>query len=397
MGKLNRRHFISAFGSGLFGLGLSGRMRSSVRGGSLSGQETEIKVRKYNPLGKTGLKVADVSCGAISFFEPNVLRYAFDFGVNYFDTAEGYMNKQSETYIGQALSAVRKDVILTTKHNYSRVKPQELTKEHIITRMDESLRRLKTDYVDIALIHNVGDLEMLKRGELIPAYEQLQKEGKIRFKGFSTHNAPQTLKQALSMDFVDVVLIIYNHLPEQGQAIEPLIKQVHGKGIGVVAMKIFAGGKQGNLKSLVGGTTSYPQAAIRWVLSNSHVSCCIPTMSSYSHVEEYVAASGQPLNREDIGLIAEYRNQASSQYCRVGCEECHGACPEHVAINDVLRFNMYFEDYKMEKEAMRYYSEMDDRIKPLMCSACSGLCSAACPYGLEVRERLIRAHELLSV
>ncbi|MFC2158106.1 aldo/keto reductase [Acidobacteriota bacterium] len=397
MTKFNRRNFLGAFGSGLFGLGLNRKMiASETQPNFRSGQESELKIKKYNPLGKTGLKVSDVSCGAISFFEPNVLRYALDLGVNYFDTAEGYMNKKSESFIGQALSDVRDKVIITTKHNYSRVKPEDLTKSHIINRMEESLKRLKTDYVDVALVHDVGNLDFLKQGELLAAYEQLQKSGKIRFKGFSTHNAPVTLKQALNVDFADVVLVIYNHTPEQGKAIEPLIKQVRENGMGVIAMKIFAGGKQGNLKSMVSQNTSYPQAAIRWILSNSNVDCCIPTMSSYSHVEEYVAASGQPLNREDIGLIAEYQRQASNLYCRVGCDECHGICPDQVEVNDVLRFNMYFDDYKMEKEAMRYYSEMDERNKPLKCSNCSGMCTQACPYGLNVREKLIRAHEVLS-
>ena len=67
-------------------------------------------------------------------------------------------------------------------------------------------------------------------------------------------------------------------------------------------MKIFAGGMQGNLKGMVGPDTSYPQAAIRWVLSNPDFDTCIPTMSSYSHVEEYVAASGKTLDRAALGL-----------------------------------------------------------------------------------------------
>ena len=176
MTKFNRRNFLGAFSTGIFGLGLNERIfASKTQPNSRPGQESEPKIRKYNPLGKTGLKVSDVSCGAISFFEPNVLRYALDLGVNYFDTAEGYMNKKSERFIGQALSEVRDKVIITTKHNYSRVKPEDLTKGHIIKRMEDSLRRLKTDYVDVALVHDVGNLNFLKQGDLLAAYDQLQK------------------------------------------------------------------------------------------------------------------------------------------------------------------------------------------------------------------------------
>ncbi len=393
MAKITRRGFFGALTSGVVGLGITGRSRAGAPTRPVRGiQSDSPKIIKYNTLGKTGLKVSDVSCGAISFFEPNVLRYAQELGVTYFDTAESYMRSRSESLIGDALSEVRDKVILTTKHNYSR---GEITKDSIIQRLEDSLKRMKTDYIDVALCHGVDDLNLLENPELRAAYAQLKKDGKIRFTGFSTHNAKLTLKQALDNDFVEVVLVIYNHL--QGPEIEPLLKPVHDKGIGVVAMKVFAGGKHGTLQSLVNQQVSYPQAALRWVLSNTNVDTCIPTMSSYSHVEEYVSTSGKPLDRADLGVIAEYRRQAGNQYCRVGCTECQAACPGNVAVNDVLRFAMYFEDYRMQKDAMHYYSELETARKPLSCAECAGACESSCPHGLKVRDKLIHAHEMLSV
>ena len=386
--KFSRRLFLGALPSGLVGLGLAKELGSSPLS---SHQDLELKINKYNDLGKTGLKVGDVSCGAISFFEPNVMRYAVDMGVNYFDTAEGYMNGNSEKYIGQALGDIRDKVIIATKHIYGPRNP--ISRDNVIQRMNSSLRRLKTDHVDVAMVHNLGDLTLLDNENLLAGYEQLKKEGKVRFTGFSTHNAQVTLKQALERDFVQVVLVIYNHM--EGPAIEPQIKSVREKGIGVIAMKVFAGGKQGNLKSMISPTVSYSQAAIRWVLSNPNIDCCIPTMSSYSHVEEYVTASGQPLNRGDIGIIAAYQKQAGNQYCRVSCTECLSACPHNVAINDVLRYAMYYEDYRREKDAMQHYSDLDELRKPVDCSRCEGPCTSACPHGLPVRDKLIKAHDLL--
>ncbi len=391
MAKWSRRNFITTFTSGFFGMGLTKTMRADSTKLNNRVETEDIKIKKYNILGKTGLKVSDVSCGAISFFEPNVMRYAFDLGVNYFDTAEGYMNTNSERYIGQALSGIRDKVIITTKHGYS--SRTKITRQNIINRMENSLKRMKTDYVDIALVHGINDLKLLYNEELLSAYSQLKKDGKIRFTGFSTHNAPVTLKQALDSDFTQVVLVVYSHMQSE---IEPLLEQVKKKGIGVIAMKIFAGGKHGNLKSFIGRETSYPQAAIRWVLSNPNIDTCITTMSSYSHVEEYVAASGLSLDRADMNVLVKYQHLVDDQYCRVGCEECLNACPNNVPINDVLRYSMYFEDYKMEKEAIRYYAEIDDQIKPYSCVSCNGVCSDACPYGLKVRENLIRANEILS-
>jgi predicted aldo/keto reductase-like oxidoreductase len=147
---------------------------------------------------------------------------------------------------------------------------------------------------------------------------------------------------------------------------------------------------------MVNQETSYPQAAIRWVMSNPDVDTCIPTMSSYSHVEEYVGASGQPMDRASVQMLASYREQVQNVYCRVSCRECMSACPSHVAVNDVMRYAMYFEHYRMEKDAIGYYAEMEAESKPLGCSNCAGYCERACPYGLQVKTRLLHAHEILT-
>jgi len=393
MAKLSRRHFLSALPTGVLGLGLGKKTKGNHGGHQQDpGKNPAPQIKKYKTLGNTGLKVSDVSCGAISFFEPTVLRYAYDLGVRFFDTAEGYMRQKSESFVGEALKDVRDKLVISTKHGYSA--RDKITKESIIKRIEDSLKRMQTDYVDFALIHGVNDLKLIENEELQAAYDQLKRDGKVRFTGFSTHNAKVTLKQALDQDFVQLVLVIYNHF--EGKEIEPLLKKAHQKGIATVAMKIFAGGKQGNLKSMVTQSVSYPQAAIRWVLSNPDIDTCIPTMSSYSHVEEYVAASGQPLSRADLAAISEYQSQTYDQYCRVSCGECLASCPQNVAINDVLRYRMYFEDYKMEKESMRFYADLEDEEKPINCSECSGPCNNACPFGLKVKEKLIQAHEILS-
>ena len=265
MSGLKRRQFITSIASGAVGLGVVGRLPARASIPSAAGQEAAApKIKKYNDLGKTGLKVSDVSCGAISLFEPNVLRYAYESGVTYFDTAEVYLRQKGETYVGQGLKGVRDKVIITTKHMMDF--RQKIDKAAVIKRMDDSLKRLQTDYVDVAMVHSIEDLEpLLQNEEILGAYDELKKAGKVRFTGFSTHNAKVTLKQALETDFPQVVLVIYNHM--EGQEIEPLVKAVRAKGIGTVAMKIFAGNQQGNLKGMVGPKMSYPQAAIRWVLA----------------------------------------------------------------------------------------------------------------------------------
>ena len=394
MSCLNRRNFLATLASGVAGLGIAGRIKAEAGGARPSqGGPSAPKIKKYNPLGKTGLKVSDVSCGAISLFESNVLRYAYECGVNYFDTAEGYLRGKGEIFVGQGLKEVRDKVVITTKHPYDF--RQKIDKASVIKRVEESLKRLQSDYVDVAMAHGVGDLSpLLGNQEILSAYDQLKKEGKVRFTGFSTHNAKLTLKQALETDFAQVVLVMYNHM--EGKEIEPLVKAVREKGIGTVAMKVFAGGMQGSLKSMISPEVSYPQAAIRWVISNPDFDTCIPTLSSYSHVEEYIAASGRPLDRAALAMIRSYREQAHNLYCRVSCTECLSACPGNVAVNDVLRYAMYFEHYRMERVAMAYYAEMEPERKPLGCADCAGPCEKACPYGLKVKPRLLHSHDILT-
>ncbi|MBM3285355.1 MAG: aldo/keto reductase, partial [Candidatus Aminicenantes bacterium] len=245
MSLIKRRNFITALASGVLGFAVRGPAEGRQSESPTGEVESPVpRIEKTNPLGKTGLKVSDVSCGAISLFEGNVLRYAYECGVNYFDTAESYLRMKGEAYVGQALKEVRDKVIITTKHGYDF--RQKIEKETVIRRMEESLKRLRSDYVDIAMVHGLNDLSsLLNNQEILSAYEQLKKEGKVRFTGFSTHDAKLTLKQALDSDFAQVVLFIYNHM--EGKEIEPLVKAVREKGIGTVAMKIFAGGMQGNL------------------------------------------------------------------------------------------------------------------------------------------------------
>jgi len=391
MKTLNRRNFLRLAGAGAAPLGLA-RLSRSLPPGAVQ-EETEAarpRIRAYRPLGRTGLEISDIGFGGINYLSPEVALYAHECGVNAFDTAEAY--GQSERMLGQALKGVRDKVVITTKHQLTT--PELTMTGAIIKRIEESLRRLQTDFVDIAMLHAIDDPAALRREEVLAAYDRLKRDGKVRFSGFSTHQPARTLPEAIEGGRFDVVLMAYNHL--ESAAAEPLIARARDKGIGTIAMKVFAGGKQGSLKSLVSDRLKYAQAALRWVLGNPAVDGLIATMSTFAHVEEYVEASGQPLQREDIGLLARYREQAGPVYCRVSCDACRAACPCGVAVNEILRCAMYYVDYRMESHALKVYAGMEAGLKPLPCAACPGPCEAACPHGLEVRERLLSAHALLA-
>jgi len=174
----NRRRFLKAGALGFLGMG-------ALSPGKALGQEDDLdldfemeseapRIQKYNVLGKTGLKVSDISLGMAR--EPSVLHYAYDQGINFFDTAESYYEGQHELDIGRAFKKIRDKVVITTKHHLGT--GMNLKKQQIIDNFDESLKRLGFDYVDIAMLHQVDDPALLENEEMLDAYEAMKKAGK---------------------------------------------------------------------------------------------------------------------------------------------------------------------------------------------------------------------------
>ena len=140
---------------------------------------------EYRTLGRTGLKVSVVSCGMAYLRERAVLFRALDLGINYFDTAHGYRGGNSERMLGEVLKKYgRKKVLIGTKiypfhERYQSSKEfRLLERETLDDMMDESLKRLQTDYVDVFFVHRVPDKRCLSNGDLLAFLENLKKKGK---------------------------------------------------------------------------------------------------------------------------------------------------------------------------------------------------------------------------
>jgi L-galactose dehydrogenase len=194
-------------------------------------------------LGKTGLKVtvAGLGCGGFSQLglvkygldhAAGIVRNAFDAGVNFFDTATLYGTQKA---VGQGLSGIKRDsYIISTKFPYQQKKPEEF-----MATLDESLRELRTDYVDIYHIHGVlpKDYPFVIETYL-PMLKEMQKQGKIRFLGitetFGHDTSHEMYKNALKDDFFDVMMVGYNLLnPSAAKVVFPVTCE---KNIGVLNM-----------------------------------------------------------------------------------------------------------------------------------------------------------------
>src|SRR5262249_1936555 len=153
--------------------------------------------------------------------------------------------------------------------------------------------------------------------------------------------------------------------------LKEIFHDAHERGVGVVAMKTLKGAHHSQLADFSPSEReSFAQAAFKWVLSNPDVSGLVVSMSKYEQIDEYLAASGQPLTMSDVSLLEKYDRLIARAYCRPGCGECLDACPYDVPIDDVMRYAMYAENYGHEKEAMRLYARIDPARRADHCVDC---------------------------
>jgi predicted aldo/keto reductase-like oxidoreductase len=213
--------------------------------------------------------------------------------------------------------------------------------------------------------------------------------------GVSTHtpNLEEVARAAIDSERFDVMMLAYHHgaWPQQQQ----IIDDAAAKGIGVVAMKTLKGAKHRGLADFRPEADTYAQAAFKWVLANPSVSSLVISFFENQHIDEYLYASGGTLTDQDLAVLEKYDNLIAGTHCFAHCGTCLGACPEQVAINDVLRHRMYFEDYGDQKQAMQLYAKLDRKAD--VCMTCTAPCTGACPASIPIQERMLGAHDLLTL
>jgi uncharacterized protein len=402
---IGRREFIKAgalAGIGL-GLGTLGESSAAVPG--------KPEIRRYSLLGRTGMKISDISFGAdrLSPGQEDLVRHAFDAGINYFDTADNYRDGDSERTLGSALRGKRDRVFLTSKMWAS----PDARKADIMQGLEGSLRRLQTDHVDIYFNHAVNDPARLKNPEWFEFVETAKRQGKIRFSGMSGHagHLTECLDYAIDTGQFDVILCAYNFgqdprfyqqflsgfdmVARQPDLPRVLVK-ARQHGVGVVVMKTLMGARLNDMRPYERGGATFAQAAFRWVLSNRNVGGLIVSMTSRELIDEYLGASGwQTLHADDPALLRQYAQNHGTSYCRHACNSCEGACPAAVEIPDVMRTRMYAVDYGDLRMARDEYARIQRNAAA--CLSCSAKpCAGACPHGLKLDLLTAPTHRLLT-
>jgi len=338
----------------------------------------------YRVLGKTGLKVTAVGYGCMITSDPSVIAKAADMGINFFDTSRGYQRGNNERMVGAALGARRKNVILSTKCDAG-------TRDGALAELETSLKELGTDYLDIWHLHAKDSPEAIK-DELVEAQEIARKQGKTRFIGISTHRLPAVAPAIVKAGKLDAVIASYNFTmaPEWQGAIDSL----HKAGVGLVAMKVMAGGLRGRNPRPQMQRPNAMAAALRWVLKNPGISTTIPSMTDTEQLEQNFQVMSQSFSEADQQILTARLEEIRPVYCRM-CGQCDGKCPQGLPVADVLRYLMYAEGYGQFPLGREHFLALPAGLTQVRCNQCSA-CPIRCPNGVRVTERLIRAQELFA-
>jgi len=388
---VGRRDFLrlgAAAGAGL---------AADVTGAAGAEPAREPGIRRYVRLGRTGMRVSDVSFGSSRVSDPALARHALARGVNYFDTAESYRFGRAERALGEALAGARERVCIASKTKAW----EHQSRAEMMRALEGTLGRLGTDHVDVYFNHSVNDVDRMRNDEWWEFTERAKAEGKIRFRGMSGHGSRlvESLDYALDHDLVDVVLVSYSfaqdpdfyarlkhtfHYVAIQEDLPRVLRKAKSKDVGVVAMKTLMGARLNDMRPYERAGGTFAQAAFRWTLATGLADALVITMTGKTLIDEYVQASGEPhVSADDLHLLELYAHLQAGRHCFQGCSACDDACPNGVEIAEVLRTRMYDVDYRDRELALADYASLGAGASA--CLACvEQPCLPACPAGIPI-------------
>ena len=314
-------------------------------------------------LGKTELMVSASSFGALPIQRLTVqeagllLRKAYENGINYFDTANAYSD--SEEKIGSALSDVRHHIILSTKSGAT-------DKKTLLSHIQLSLKRMKTDYVDILQLHNPAQLPDPEDpdstyGGLLEA----QKRGYIRFIGITNHRL-KVAEEAVLSNRYDTLQFPLSSLSDEKDI--QLAQLAHAHDMGFIAMKGLAGGLITNAETTFSFIKQYPFVVPIWGIQREW------ELDQFLQLEKNPPAYDQTMQ----DLIQRDRAELAGNFCH-GCGYCL-PCPAEIDIPTAARMSLL-----LRRSPYQGWLTEENREKMLRIQSCRhcNLCKSRCPYGLD--------------
>ena len=323
-------------------------------------------------LGRTNLVVNKNGFGALPVQRvemtgaASLLRRAYESGIDYFDTARAYTD--SEEKMGVALSDVREKIIISTKTH-------AVTPEEFWQHLAESLRLLKTDYIDIYQFHNPAFCP--KPGDGTGLYEcmlEAKAQGKIRFIGITNHRLA-VAEEAVRSGLYDTLQFPFSYLADEKE--EALVRLCEELDVGFICMKALAGGLITRSDVAYAYLNQFPVAPI-WGIQREN------------ELDEFLSYQENPpaMTEERLAYVAKERTELVGEFCR-GCGYCM-PCPAGIEINTCARMSLLLRRSPTAGHLSEGGQAMMKKIEN--CIQC-GQCKAKCPYGLDTPNLLKRNYE----
>ena len=286
-----------------------------------------------------------------------LVRRAYEVGINYFDTANAYTD--SEEKLGEALHDVRQNVVISTKSGGK-------DKKTVLAHIEQSLRSLRTDYIDLFQFHNPAVLPDPNDpdGPFAAALE-MQKKGYIRHIGITNHRM-KVAREAIDSGLYETLQFPFCYLASEEEV--ELVRLCQEKDLGFIAMKALAGGLINN-----------SAAAYAYLAQFDHV-LPIWGVQRENELDEFLNYIDCPplLTAELQTVINKDRQELIGSFCR-GCGYCM-PCPVGIEINSCARMSLMIRRAPQAAQLTDKAQAMMKKIED--CLHC-GKCKAKCPYGLD--------------
>lgn len=331
-----------------------------------------------------------------------LLQKAIAEGVNYIDTAYPYHNGESELVVGEILKEYdRSSIYLATKLPVWFVN----SLEDVDRLLNEQLTKLQTDYIDFYLMHamNGGSFDKMAEMGVVKRLEELQREGKIRYLGFSFHDNYEAFEKIVNYRDWDFCQIQLNYMDTQEQAGMKGYELTVEKDIPLIIMEPVKGGSLANFAEDIAGKfhaldekASIASFALRFVGSLPNVKVVLSGMTTMEQLEDNLHTFGEfhaldERERNTITEVVEIINSRVKNGC-TGCRYCM-PCPAGVNIPGCFQaWNTYHMYQNYNVVSWKWENEIGEKAQAKNCIKC-GKCERACPQKISIREDLVRVQE----